>query len=136
MCSFLIGRVRGHHKGLCQRSCHRSRTDTHVIMCGGSEDHVKCHSQSAVCIVVTANQRVASTSICKRDLALPPVNTGPDLCSQGCVVGNSVTHVIIAPTPFNSSDFQPPLPPPLPFITRDTRPSSTCTMPAATRAVI
>jgi len=43
----------------------------HVIMCGVSEDHVKCHSQSAVCIIVTANQRVALTSIGKRDLALP-----------------------------------------------------------------
>ena len=52
---------------------------THIIMCGVSEDHVKCHSQSAVSIVVTANQRIALALICKQDLRLPLVKTGPDL---------------------------------------------------------
>ena len=57
---------------LCGRSCHRSRPDTHVIMCGVFEDHVN----------VAANQRFALASISKQDLPLPAVRGGPDLPLQ------------------------------------------------------
>ena len=76
-------------------------------MCGGSEDHVKCHSQSAICNFVTANQRVALAWIGKRDLLLPPVRVGLDLPSQDVRMGNSVTRIHSLPpiirTIFNPS---------------------------------